>query len=57
VYLVILITAVAFIALEIYAARRNRSFIKGVPPRSAWAMAHRWRFLLGVPFAGVSVFV
>ncbi|MEJ0040246.1 MAG: hypothetical protein WDO68_30170 [Gammaproteobacteria bacterium] len=56
-YLVILITAVAYIALEIYAARRNRTFIKGVPPKSAWATAYRWRFLVGVPFAGVSVFM
>lgn len=53
----LLIIAVLLIAAELIAANKNRQIRRANGATVKWQKAYRWRWVIGIPFAVVSVFV
>src|SRR5687768_2950578 len=56
-YIAIVGLGFTLIALEIVAARKNRSFAAQRVASREWAFAYRWRLLFGIPLAVASAFI
>ncbi len=53
----LLIFAIVLIAAEVISANKNRQIRRKNGGTGAWQKVYRWRWVIGIPFAVVSVFV
>ena len=53
----LIVVAILIVAIEVFAAKRNRMVQKEGLAAAKWKQVYRWRWLIGIPFAVASAFV